>query len=432
MTFYLYVMSGILQSLIEIVFVMSTLKRKYSVAKTMIIFIVVNISMFFITLSVQGKPLIKTPIYILVLTITIIFLTEGSKKKKAIIIISLFASAFLAEFISLGMYLIYVKSIQTVSIFDESRLIHSINFSVILSTLLMIFLIYWEEIRGYVKYKLLMLLSILTMYQLMMVLGMYYYINATMHGNILIFVFIWHIAIILSNYLMYSTINNMSQYIKNEQALEFLKKRNEFEYNYYQVSIENSRKLSALKHDFANQLQTAYALFLHDDFKDKSLAILESLEEKLSNIDKMIYCDNPVINAVLAVKTYKANKLKIDTDIKIQNINLEKTSEIDLCSIFSNLYDNAIEACEKIEYGAKRISIHVEEKKGYIIIKFINSYNGKIINVNDKIETSKEDKNNHGYGLGILKDIAKKYDGDIWIKYNKEIFETTIILSALY
>lgn len=93
-----------------------------------------------------------------------------------------------------------------------------------------------------------------------------------------------------------------------------------------------------------------------------------------------------------------------------------------MVSLLSNLIDNSIESCEKVNSDSKSI---------YFTIKANN-----ITLINDKIKdekpiyniffTSKTEKNLHGYGMKIIRDIVKKYNGDIQVEDYGDIFQLSI------
>ena len=101
---------------------------------------------------------------------------------------------------------------------------------------------------------------------------------------------------------------------------------------------------------------------------------------------------------------------------------------IDISSIFSNLIDNAIEACNKINENNinKYITIKSTFIKGYYVVRCENSKSNELIIKNNKILTSKKDKFLHGIGLESIKSSIKKYNGELKIKDSESKFIATI------
>lgn len=100
---------------------------------------------------------------------------------------------------------------------------------------------------------------------------------------------------------------------------------------------------------------------------------------------------------------------------------------IDISSIFSNIIDNAIQACKKVEDN-RYISIRGTVVKSYYVIRCENSKNNKIKLNDKKIVTTKKDKFLHGIGLKSVKSSLDKYNGDLEIINDKNKFTINIYI----
>lgn len=99
------------------------------------------------------------------------------------------------------------------------------------------------------------------------------------------------------------------------------------------------------------------------------------------------------------------------------------------CTIISNLLNNAIEACEKIQDDKRIIEFEIAGYNSQIFISVCNSYDMEsIINQKQKFITTKEDKLNHGIGLENVRRTVKKYDGDMRIFQENERFIVTSLI----
>ena len=97
------------------------------------------------------------------------------------------------------------------------------------------------------------------------------------------------------------------------------------------------------------------------------------------------------------------------------------------CTIISNLLNNAIEACEKIQEDKRIIEFEIVGYNSQIFISVCNSYDMEsIINQKQKFITTKEDKLNHGIVLENVRRTVKKYDGDMRISQENERFIVSI------
>ena len=133
--------------------------------------------------------------------------------------------------------------------------------------------------------------------------------------------------------------------------------------------------------------------------------ILNEIKEKLNNTEGFYYTSNKLINAVLVNKLnlIKDKNIKIQTEIAVDNIG--RISDYDIISLLTNLIDNCVEGCQDIQNPY--IKIKISNKDNMLLLFFENA------TVNKNFKTNKKDKKFHGYGLKIIKDITKRYNGKI-------------------
>lgn len=107
-----------------------------------------------------------------------------------------------------------------------------------------------------------------------------------------------------------------------------------------------------------------------------------------------------------------------------QDITLEKTtipligmkmSECDMVSLLANLFDNAIEACNKLE-GDKCIWFKMERRQDYLVVKISNSKPKDVSPIENGFKSLKRAQGTHGLGTKIIRDIVEKYEGYIEYK----------------
>lgn len=167
------------------------------------------------------------------------------------------------------------------------------------------------------------------------------------------------------------------------------------------------------------------------DIKDRILKAKEYINSKgeiqnaeieisgatIFSIPTKLYCLNPVIDAVVSSKIKEANaaNIQINVDLKVPEKEILSSSE--LCAIFSNILDNAINACISVEKEKRIISLTSKKANDYWIIICENSYIDK-----SKIKKENSIINNHGWGLEIIKDIVSRHNGEIQIEKNDDKF----------
>jgi hypothetical protein len=107
--------------------------------------------------------------------------------------------------------------------------------------------------------------------------------------------------------------------------------------------------------------------------------------------------------------------------------------DTDLCSLFSNLMENAVEACRRIETGERYIRVAVVSvDKGHLMIRVQNSTDENPRQDGETFLSSKA-VDRKGYGLSSITSIAKKYGGSASFHWDKteRVFESRAYLMRI-
>jgi len=193
--------------------------------------------------------------------------------------------------------------------------------------------------------------------------------------------------------------------------------------NKYYIDIESkyedSRKII---HDVKNHLQVLRGMnCIDNNIRDKyEIDILN----KMNHISMAFKCTDQIVNIILNYKISVFKKLGIIYRISMQDVNLTFIDSYDKTSLFTNILDNAIEACKEVEDN-KRIEIRLHQFNNFIIINIINSFNSLNLKGDEFLST----KIGHtGIGISNIKSVVEKYNGNIKLEYVKNNFFTKIII----
>jgi len=196
--------------------------------------------------------------------------------------------------------------------------------------------------------------------------------------------------------------------------------------HYETMSIMNE-DLRRFQHDYKN-LRLGLVDFLKRDDAIGALSFLETDEMSLQFQSNSFTSGSIILDALLNEKQVTA--AGVNTSIEFDGIvpgNMISPS--DICVIFGNALDNAIEACAKCpEEEKKNIAIQAEISHGHLFIKVENPTLGNINIVNNTIATTKENKRSHGLGLQSIKKAIEKYSGDIKLSCENSVFCTELVM----
>ena len=127
------------------------------------------------------------------------------------------------------------------------------------------------------------------------------------------------------------------------------------------------------------------------------------------------------------IKKQTALDLGIEIDFEYREPQKLLIPSVDMSIILGNAIDNAIEATHKLsDTSKKRIRLFVALKNDTVIITIKNPTISEIDPNN--LTTEKEERENHGFGIISMKQIAAKYNGEVLFSYNNGVFVTSIIM----
>lgn len=233
------------------------------------------------------------------------------------------------------------------------------------------------------------------------------------------------ILMISSSIILLIVIGKIVQDDKLKLEYELINERIRKSSNSYENVTEIHDKLKYVYHDLKNHI----ICIKNYETKDEIISYIDKLEFQIEDFESFRNTGNKTLDIILGEKIYTCKKYNIEFE---ENINISKLKFIedsDICVIFANALDNAIEAClninNKIE---KRIEVKATYIKEFAIIKFINTKVNDIKFTDGRIESSKLDKKIHGVGLASIKYIVGKYDGEVIVNYSDEEFILKIMI----
>lgn len=191
--------------------------------------------------------------------------------------------------------------------------------------------------------------------------------------------------------------------------------------------VENMyRQIRGWRHDYRNHIQTMKAYAASNDL-EAIKDYLDELDTDLSTVDTVVKTGNAMADAILnsKISLAKAKHIPVIADAHIP-IAL-RTSELDLCVIIGNLFDNAIEASLSLPEEQRQIRVYMDMKNTQLYISFTNlTAVKKQIKENGRFHTTKGE--GHGFGLVRIDNIISRLDGYISRNSEDGAFTTEILL----
>ncbi|MCC0782820.1 sensor histidine kinase [Clostridioides sp. ES-S-0108-01] len=212
---------------------------------------------------------------------------------------------------------------------------------------------------------------------------------------------------------------------KEKVKMELVNEKLDMQYKYYLMVKESQEKMKRIYHDMNNHMENIKLLKNSSEEVNK---YINNIENEVKSTKNIYNTGNVLLDIILYEKSKICIENNIDFNVGIDFSQCDFIEMIDISSIFSNLIENAIEACNKIDDNniEKYILIKSTFIKGYYVVRFENSKINKVIIKSNKIFTSKKDKFFHGIGLESIKSSIKKYNGELKIRDSEHKFIVTV------
>ena len=284
-----------------------------------------------------------------------------------------------------------------------------------LMLIIVIFIIFVMKFRKLKENNLLSRLFMLLAYTLAhaVYLSAYYYFNAeyiTQWGNILQMVF--QAMLFSMIFMQYYSIDRMSKLVRREESVNAAEAQKRDQQRYIELADSKLNDIKALKNDLREQLNEIKQLIDDKSQIEKADQLMDKMSERLRQIKSVSYCDDKILNAVLTIKLNAPEVQGINIQTLLYDCSKAGVDSYEMCSLISNMLDNAIESCLKADDPTRAfIEIKSGIKSGFFVIRVTNSFIGELDTLSSKGE-------GHGYGIKIIKEICRRYGGEYTIKQN--------------
>lgn len=186
------------------------------------------------------------------------------------------------------------------------------------------------------------------------------------------------------------------------------------------------RQIRGWRHDYRNHIQTMKAYAAAEDW-EAIKRYLDLLDDDLTTVDTVIKTGNPMTDAILNSKISLAKSKGIEVVADAHIPMKLKSSEIDLCCIIGNLFDNAIDASVKLPEGQRVIRVYMDMRNTQLYISFTNFTAEKKMQKDGKRFLSTKGEG-HGFGLVRIDAIVERLEGYISRNSEDGAFTTEILL----
>ncbi|MGG5462058.1 GHKL domain-containing protein [Clostridium sp. B9] len=240
-------------------------------------------------------------------------------------------------------------------------------------------------------------------------------------------IFFVSIMLLLSNMSLMFIVSKIIKNNKLKLENEFIKNKLEMDYKYYSDLQVSQERVKRLYHDMKNHI-VCIEESTNSEYGVRK-EYLNSINKEIDKLNIGFNTGNEVLDVILNNKRELSIKNNIDFQVIMDFSKIEFIEYFDICTIFSNSLDNAIEACKKVDKEKRKfISLKGTYVKNFYIIKLENSRVNKIKYLNGEFLTDKRDKFLHGIGLKNIRSAVEKYDGEMIVETSNDKFTLKILI----
>ena len=203
--------------------------------------------------------------------------------------------------------------------------------------------------------------------------------------------------------------------------------------------------MRAIKHDMKNHLMVVLS-YLNDEDPESAKNYISQILNKLNAVHSYIETGNSLMNHILNEKLSLAREKGIDIKAEVENLEFSRMESVDFSALLNNMLDNAIEASvagasylkgdpetnignvsenrfdkksenvsenrfDKKRGNTSEIRVTIARRREYETIVIKNRISSSVLEHNPKLETTKEDRTEHGKGVAQIRQITEKYNG---------------------
>lgn len=203
------------------------------------------------------------------------------------------------------------------------------------------------------------------------------------------------------------------------------------QYDYYVKLEKETDNIKRLAHDFRNHLEA----LKNDHDNEEKQEYVRSIEKRLERYECYYRTGNTFVDSILQSKAQQAADSGIEFKVIADFRPFQSVKNEDLCTIIANIVDNALRECSliRMETPEEECIIQVKARRtlNFLWIYCENSIRekqAKIVSKATELKTTKDDKQNHGYGIKNVESVANKYGGEIAISIRDDLFCISITI----
>ena len=199
----------------------------------------------------------------------------------------------------------------------------------------------------------------------------------------------------------------------------------------YGSLLEMYEKKSVLIHDTKNHIRVA-AKLVEEGQEEEALSYLSQLAGLMCESRSIVRTNHKMLDSVLNMKLQEAQEAQIEIRCVYDDMTNLKLTLMEVCALFTNLLDNAIESNNRCPAGEqRRMDVACRRRGSMLVVSVSNPVCVEAVQETDGFfKTAKEDKDMHGFGMRSIRKVLENHDGYMKTDVRDGTFHTVIYLTG--
>ena len=229
---------------------------------------------------------------------------------------------------------------------------------------------------------------------------------------------LFSVILILANVFALGLMDSLERTGEAEKELALQHQSAKLQTENYLALEKSYRSQRAASHEFKHQLGLIRDL-LAEGHPEEAQRYIDQMQGQQNARLFAVNSGNPIVDAIFNEKYQRAREEGIDIRFQVNDLSQISIQTDDLVVLLSNLLDNAIEACLRLPEGRAIVCSLIREEN---LLLSIRNTSPAVKIENGRIETSKEPKAEHGFGLAAVRSILTRLEGEYVMDYSEPWF----------
>ena len=217
---------------------------------------------------------------------------------------------------------------------------------------------------------------------------------------------------------------------KRAEEVRFWQTKEEMLEVRYQDLLREQEEKAIVVHDMRNHL-LAIRRMAEAGRLEEIMDYTKQIARAFRSGQNRDWANHEQLNLIFNMKFQEAERAQVKVECECDDLSGLLLTDMEICAFFSNLLDNAIEANERCPDGAERKMDIACKRHGEILeVTVMNRIRNEEAREKKLCGTIKAEKRRHGFGMRSIRNVLNKYDGDMSVRTEGNLYAVVAYLRA--